>query len=346
MGDYRTTTGEALPVPAPVRRRRRRQWIALTALLLVAAAAAGWGIQVPRVVWATGYVTTESYAEVRPAVDGVIAEYRARSGDRVERGDLLARLDDAEARAALEEARSRRRQLDAEIERRAADAADRRRRMEHETAVAELRLRNLEARLARQRELQARGLAAAASVEELALQRDLAEAEWRAARERDLTLPEREIEALRFEAAAADETIARLDALWKKRFVHAPISGVVIRHEFVVGDPVRTDTVLYEIFGGEPRLLKLRVDERHATRVAPGQTYEARLKPYGGLRSQWFSGRVEALKYAISTDGARTYRTAYCAFDPGDLPVPAGTTAEARIHVGRVRLWAWLLGLD
>jgi len=346
MGDYRTTTGEAPPMPAPVRRRRRRRWMAVSSLLLAGAAAGGYFIRVPRVVWASGYIATESYAEIRPTVDGTIAEYRARSGDRIEQGDLLVRLDDTEARAALEEARSRLRQLEAEVERRKADAADRRRRMEHETAVARLRLRSIEARLERQRELQSRGLAAAATVEDLVLQRELATAELQALLDRDLTLPEREIEALRFEAAAAAESVARLEALWKRRWITAPISGVVVRYEFVVGDPVRPDTVLYEIFGGEPRLLKVRVDERHATRVAAGQRYEARLKPYGGWRDRRFEGRVEALKYVISTEGPRTYRTVYCTFDPGGLNVPAGTTAEVRIFVGRVRLWAWLLGLD
>ena len=346
MGDYRTTAGEAPPVPAPARRRRRRQWAILTALALAGAAAAGYLIRVPRAVWATGYVATESYAEVRSTVDGTIAEYRIRSGDRVAQGDLLVRLDDTEARAALEEARARWRQLEADVERRAAEAADRRRRMEHETAAGRLRLRAVEARLERQRELQSRGLAAAATVEDLVLQRDLASAELQALLDRDLTLPEREIEALRFEAAAAGEAVARLEALWKRRWIYAPIAGVAVRYEFVVGDPIRTDTVLYEIFGGEPRLLKVRVDERHATRVAVGQRYEARLTPYGGWRAQRFEGRVDALKHVISSDGPRTYRTVYCAFDPGGVNVPAGTTAEVRIVVGRVRLWAWILGLD
>ena len=126
MGDYRTTTGEAPPVPVVERRRRRRRGLVLLGLALVALVAAGHFIRVPRVIRAAGYLTTEDYAEVRAPVDGVIAEIHGPAGDRVAAGALLIRLDDREQAALLEEARSRYRQLEADTARRTAEIADRR----------------------------------------------------------------------------------------------------------------------------------------------------------------------------------------------------------------------------
>lgn len=346
MGDYRTTTGEAPPLPPRERRRRRRRSAIAAAAATAAIAALGAVIRVPRMVGASGYIASEDYAEVRPSVEGAVAAIHVRSGERVEAGTRLVDLDDREARAALEEARTRLRRWEAEVERRAADAADRRRQREHEIAAAALRLRGVESRLARQRELAERGLAAASAVEEMELQRDLADAELRALQDRDVSLFEREVAAARFEAEAARETAALLEAQWSRRRIVAPIAGLAVRHEFSVGEFVRPDQLLYEIYGGEPRILKARIPERDALRVAPGQPYVATLTSYGGWGARRFEGRVEALRPVISAEGLQTYRVVYCAFDPGAAPVPAGTTAEVRIRVGRVRFWAWLLGLD
>lgn len=307
---------------------------------------AGHMIRVERIVWASGYVLTEAYAEVRPPVQGLIAGIFASSGDRVERGALLAQLDDAEPAAALQEARSRLRQLEADAARREAEIAERRRRWEQEVDIARLRAQSVESRLRRQRELQTRGLAAAATVEETVLQHALAEAELQLLLERDRNALDREAEAIRHEVEAGREAVTRLEAQWRQRRIIAPISGTVIRSEFAVGELVRPDQVLYEIYGGAPRVMKVRVDERHATRVRIGQRYEARLISYSGWGARRFEGRVSALRDIIQTDGHRTYRTVYGDFDPGDAPVPPGATAEVRIFTGKTRLWMWLFGLD
>jgi hypothetical protein len=109
---------------------------------------------------------------------------------------------------------------------------------------------------------------------------------------------------------------------------------------------VRPDTVLYEIFGGDRQVLKLRVTERFATRVAAGQRYEAKLRPYRGIRPIIFEGKVEYLRDVIQAEGQQTYRVAYCTFDPQGHPVPPGTTGEAKLYYGRSSLWFFCLGID
>jgi len=346
MGDYRTTTGEAAPIAPEERKRRkgrRRLWIGGGALF---GAVLLTGVPIPYRVTATGYVASENYAEIRPAVEGVVAEIRVGSGRRVERDTLLARLDDREQVAQIEEIRGLLRKLEAQFGRRKAEIAEMKRAMESAVAVARLREKNAAGKLARSRELLERGLTSAATTEDFSLQQELAAAELAALLERDLTLPERELESLRFEIEAQTEGVARIEAQRKKREIRAPFDGLVVRYEFSVGELVRPDMVLFEMFGGERQMLKLRIPERHATRIVPGQSYRARLASYRDLRLIRFDGHIEALRDIIQADGVRTYRTAYASFDAGSYSVPPGTTAEAKIHTGNVRLWQYILGFD
>jgi multidrug efflux pump subunit AcrA (membrane-fusion protein) len=346
MGDYRTTSGEAAPLSPRERKKHRNRGIAAGCLALVILLALGFVIQVDRAVRATGYVTSENTAEVRAPEEGLISEIRVGSGTQVEAGDLLARLEDTEETAQVEESRNRHLKLEADIRRREAEWVEIERMRKHETEMARLREKNTEVRLARTRDLQTRGLASAANVEDIALQQQIATAELAALLDRDPTLAAKELEAMRFELRALADTTARAEARRLRREIRAPLSGRVVRYEFTRGELVRPDTVLFEIFGGERQVLKLRVHERYATRIAPGQSYRARLAPYGGFLSDRFRGRIEALRDVIQDDGGRTYRTVYGSFEPGDRPVPPGTTAEAKISTGKIRLWQYLLGLD
>ena len=345
MGDYRTTTGETAPLPSRERRRRRWRWA--TALLGTVALLAVLGavIRVPRWVVATGYVTTAEHAEVRPAVAGVVAAIPVRTGETVGTNDLLVQLDDSDQLAALAETRSQLRKAESELARRENEIAQEKRRLAEGAALARLKLEHAASKLTRTEELHRLGLAAGAAVEDFRLQEEMAQAEVGAFENRDSAGFDREIEALRHEADGRRDQVARAEWLVRQRQVRAPIAGQVVRSEFVVGELAQPDMVLYEIFGGAPRVLKLRIEERHATQVAPGQRYRARLTTDGRLRRLWFEGEVEALRNVIQVDGQKTYRTAYCRFDPQGQTVPPGASAEAEVDTGRIPLWQYVLGL-
>jgi HlyD family secretion protein len=345
MGDYRTTTGEPLPDSRRASRRRLRSrirtgiWIGLAILL------AGTAIRIPRRVAARGYVTTREYAEIRPAVGGRVAEIHLRSGQRCRTGDMLVRLDDAVQLALRDEARGALRRLEAELVRLEAELAEAARLRAYALAQARLRLDNARTTLDLYEDLYARGLASGRAVEDRRLALALAQSELDMRAGEDLSLAAKELDVLRREIEAQRGAVARAEAEVAARHVYAPMDGTVVRYEFAAGEHVSPETVLYEVFGGGALVLKLRVPERDALRVEPGAPYVARLNPYGSWTERRFRGRVDSLRSVIQSDSRHTYRMAYCTFTPGNRSVPPGTSAEARITVGRTSLWAWFFGV-
>lgn len=61
---------------------------------------------VAEVIRAIGTVRSQRSVIIRPQVDGELVELAVREGQQVERGDLLARIDDRAIRAAIEQARA------------------------------------------------------------------------------------------------------------------------------------------------------------------------------------------------------------------------------------------------
>ncbi len=346
MGDYRTTAGESMPMTKVEKRRRTR----LTVLIVIAIAAAtvmtGTLIRMDRSVLASGYVTTEHYAEVRPATIGVVAEILASSGQNVEKGEILVRLDSSEEVAALEEIRSRLHEIEAELARREAEIGEEKRELAESIEIAKLRLENASTKLLRTRELIAKGLMAASALEDQKLKEELSRAELTSLLSKDKSIFDKEIAVLKQQLDARQEAVKRAETRVRSKEIRAPISGQILRYEFVIGELVRPETVLYEIFGGDKQILKLRVAERYATRVAPGQKYEAELAPYRGLQKVIFTGEVVSLRNVIQKEGQKSYRVAYCTFDPEGRNVPPGTTGEAKIFYGTSIFWLFLFGLD
>ncbi|MDD3954299.1 MAG: biotin/lipoyl-binding protein [Lentisphaeria bacterium] len=368
MGDLRITTGEELPLGKKQARKRRNMIFLVMFLLLAAIVTAGSLIKLDRYTVAAGYVTTEDYAEVRPPVTGIVSKILVSSGKVVQAGEVLVQLNSEEEEALLAETKARVSKLQTEVERRKAEMAiDLERRgvdlMEQQRAhkdnisIAELQLQNAQTRLKLTSELVARGLKAANNLEDDRLKEQLAKVTLTSLQNKDFTIYEellkrdrskydQEIAALANELRALEDAVRRVEARLQTRLIRAPISGMVVRYEFVVGELLTPTSVIYEIFGGDKQVLKLRISERHAIKVGVGQPYRARLAPYKGLIRNYFWGEVEYLRNVIQNDGKTNYRMAYCSFDPGEHSIPPGTTAEARIYYGKSSLWLYIFNVD
>lgn len=368
MGDLRTTIGEKMPLPKRDARRKKILYSLLTLLVITAIVATGMVIKVDRYTVASGYVTTEDYAEVRPPVTGVVSKILVTSGAKVEAGQLLVQLNSEEEEASLAEAKARYSKLEVELERRQAemnidlerrrvDLTEQQRMHLDNIAIAKLQLQNAQTKLKLTRELVEKGLKAASNLEDDQLKEQLAQVTLNSLQQKDFLVYEEllrrdrekynsELVAIRNEMNALADAVRRAEARLRTRQVRAPISGVVVRYEFVIGELLQPTTVIYEIFGGDQQTLKLRINERYSTKVAEGQRYRARLSSYRGISRTYFRGKIEYLRSVIQADGESTYRVAYCSFDSGERVIPPGTTAEARIYYGKSSLWFYLFNLD
>ena len=346
MGEYRQTTGEKPPATRGERRRTRNRAVVFAVISVAALLLTGGTIKVVRRVPASGYVTTAEYAEVRSPLAGGVAEIVRGSGEWVQSGEVLLRLDDAIERALLAEAESELERSSAELAFKEAELAERQRERANQIATAKMTLDHARRRLEITSRLSEKGLASARDEMEDNFKLELAEAEHARLSQTDFSLAERQLQILRQARQSRREAVARATANLEARKIRAPAAGRLFRHTFYPGEVVRPDMVLYEVFGGDGYVLRLRVPERYATDVIEGQRVRARLRTMRGLqRRRWLRGKVIELRDAIQSEGNQTYRVVYCAFDPGSLSPPPGTSADVQITVGKSPLWQAVLGL-
>ena len=204
---------------------------------------------------ASGYVTARRRATVSSKITGKVVEVNIEEGKAVTEGQVLARLDDSNARAALMLVEAQ------------AESARR--------AVAENEVRLAEARttLGRRMQLLKERVASPAEVDETQATVDSFEARLNAARQQ-VRVAERQIDVQQTEL---DSTIIR-----------APFSGVVISKDAQPGEMVSpvsagggfTRTGIGTIVDMRSLEIDVDVNEAYINRVTPGQDVSAVLNAY------------------------------------------------------------------
>ncbi len=208
---------------------------------------------------ASGYVTPRRRATVAAKITARVVDVYVDEGMVVTEGQLLARLDDSDARRRLRAAETQRDATAAQVE------------------SLKVNLVNAERELGRQRDLQKDGVT---SVQALDLARTAAEsleAQVAAAREQ-------------VKAAEAQISVARLDV--ENCLVHAPFSGVVVSKDAQRGEMVSpisagggfTRTGIATIVDMDSIEIEVDVNESYIARVEPGQRIEAVLDAYPDWR--------------------------------------------------------------
>lgn len=208
---------------------------------------------------ASGYVTPRRRATVAAKITGRVVEVFADEGLVVKEGDILARLDDSEAR----------RRLDATVTQRDATAAA--------IADLEVQLANARRELGRQRDLE-RELVA--SVQALDLARTTVES-----LEAKIALAHEQVKA-----ADAQVAVARQDV--DNCTVRAPFGGVVVSKDAQLGEMVSpvsagggfTRTGIATIVDMASIEVEVDVNESYIAKVFPAQRVEATLDAYPDWR--------------------------------------------------------------
>jgi RND family efflux transporter MFP subunit len=295
--------------------RKRWPWlmIALILLLLLALAGIGWYMRWSRVVTvetvaaaplsavsakttvldATGYIVARREATVSSKVTGKLAEAPIEEGDRVTAGQLLARLDDSDAKAQLDLAQT---QI-----------------AEAKAGIADLDAQLQEARrdLKRQLELKARGATA---------EQNLDSAHTKVARLRA------QLKAQRARIGVAEAQLHVAQVNFSDTFIRAPFAGVIVDKTAQPGEIVSpisagggfTRTGICTIVDMSSREIEVDVNEAYLNRVKPGQPVEAVLDAY----PQWkIPGEVIAIIPTADRSKATVkVRIAIKQLDPRILP--------------------------
>jgi RND family efflux transporter MFP subunit len=204
---------------------------------------------------ASGYVTARRQATVSAKITGKVTEVLIEEGMRVKQGDVLARLDDTEARAQLALARA---QLTAT-----------------RSQLAEIRaqLVQVERDYTRQRGLADRQLISVQALDAALAQRD--------------TLRAR-LANIEEQIRVAQESVAVAQVQLDNTVVLAPFSGVVVAKAAQPGEIISpisagggfTRTGIGTIVDMDSLEIQVDVNEAFINRVKPGQPVEAMLNAY------------------------------------------------------------------
>jgi HlyD family secretion protein len=210
---------------------------------------------------------------------GRLLELIPREGERIRRGELLARIDDEETRLAIDAARAERAGADAELRLRRAGARA------EEIAEARARLDQAQAEEAgARRELERmQGLLASGSgteqARDAARTRHEAAASARAAALEQLRRLEagsrpQEIDAARARVTAADARIAQLEKRLADAQVSSPVDGVLSERLAEPGELVAPGTGLAVLIELDRPWLTVYVAEPELGRIRLGQPVE------------------------------------------------------------------------
>ena len=228
---------------------------------------------------ASGRVRVVTRVQLTAQTAGRVEQVAVREGHRVQRGDLLAQIDDREARSAVAEAR--------------AAAAQARGRVEHLREVSAVvtgeRLREADANVARAQSELARvetlvkaGAVAARAVEEARRALEVAAAARSSARAQQQGAAAQGVDA-RVADSALRESEARLAAaqvrLAQTRVV-ASQPGVVLVRQVERGDIVRVGDSLFELAGDGETEIVIEPDERNLAWLRVGQQGKASADAY------------------------------------------------------------------
>jgi HlyD family secretion protein len=308
-------------------------------------------------VTAVGTVQPLALTKVSTQLSGQVAEVLADFNDLVQKGQVLARLDEQSFRARLQEAQA---ELDvassqllvqrASVERAKAQLLNRQAKravLQAEAESAAARERKAAGELSRVRPLAKQATVSKSELEEAESEFDSAQA-LREAADAWLQVQDAEIRAARADLDMAEAQLGNVQAQIRQReaaeqearvnlertAIRSPLDGVVIRRDVEPGQTVAASLQAPTLFSlaGDLRSMRVetRVDEADIGRVRVGQAVEFRVDAYP---HRVFTGKVHKIHMAPElVQNVVTYNVLVDAPNP-DLALLPGMTALVRITV-------------
>lgn len=286
--------------------------------------------QLPRFLEATGSLVADEQTDVAPAVAGKVTAVGVDLGTWVERGAMLVRLDDRDARIRLEQAvaqvaqaQSTVRQAEARIGLRPGQTFDPTR--VAEVASARVALELSEKQLRRFERLIESGDVSRSSYDQQKAQRDQLREQYEAT----LQQARQNYAAVQTARAAVDAAQAQVASARKAindAVVVAPISGYVSDRPAALGEYVSTSSKVATIVRTNPIRVQIDIPEQAVSNIRVGQSVSVSVSAYPDRN---FSGMVHHVSPSV-TPNSRTLTVEAQIQNPDGLLKP-GQFATVRI---------------
>jgi HlyD family secretion protein len=246
-------------------------------------------------VIASGRVRVVTRIQISAQISGRAVSVRVVEGQRVEAGDLLAQLDDAEARAAVSRAKAAVTQASGRVEQLRRVGAIVTTEASRQTAT---NLARAEAELARVETLAATGAVARVDLDEARRSVEIAKAQKNAAEaQRTATAPKGVDSSIALSALAEShaELAGAMARLEQTRLV-APTDGTILLRTVEPGHTVQPGSTLFEMAADGETQLVIEPDERNLAWIRLGQKARASADAYP---REIFDGEVSYIAPAI-----------------------------------------------
>jgi len=305
-------------------------------------------------VYADGYVTARHREDVRSLNAGVLTTVLVRDGDHVQRGDVLATLDDTDIRRKLDREREAVARAEAELavaQRKLAKLAldtlpEKLRFVEMDYKQAQLQAQLAESEWKTAAKLVDDGVVSSLEVEKLRTRYELTQNALEVAQKR-VELVRAGLAKAILDEARADERVARqalesrlaeckrLEEDLERSIIRAGASGWVILAPKRPGESVQSGELVFRIQTTEALELRVFVPEDQVMKIEQGQRvliYSA-MFPYEkyGLAE----GRVRTVASSAEEVKGRAAYLVRIDIERSPLPLRVGSTAQARILIQR-----------
>ncbi len=286
--------------------------------------------QLPRFLEATGSLAADEQTDVAPTVGGKVVYVGVDLGSFVQRGAVLVRLDDRDARIRLEQAQAQVTQAEANVRQAQARIGLRAGQKFDPTRVAEVgsarvALELAEKELRRFERLIETGDVSRSSYDQQRARRDQLREQYEAA----LTVARQNYAGVETAQAAADAArtqIAQARKAIADAVVTAPISGYVAERPADLGEYVATSSRIATIVRTNPLRVRIDIPEQVVSSIQVGQSVSVTVSSYP---DRSFAGRVHHIAPNV-TANSRTMTVEAQVENVGDALKP-GQFATVRI---------------
>ena len=266
---------------------------------------------------------------------GRVAAVRAREGDAVRKGAVLAVLSDAELARRIDAAGADVAQAANLLEQAKARRTEAAQRFAADSARAAANLAKAKADRTRAEELFRGGYLAKAEMDQAETALANAEADARVAGlgEVNVTAIDREIDSLRSRIEGARASAAALSERRRKLTVTAPFDGIVTRKTVEVGEIKQPGSPLFVLEDPRTITVEAPIDESESAKVRVGQ--KVRLYPDSYL-GETFAGEVSEVKPTIeaSKEVSRANTIKVAPVSP-PRPLRLGMSVDVEVLTGR-----------